>query len=41
MANSKKLYNSDLAPTPAKAKNWGWFEIFKAMADFKLGIRAT
>ena len=33
MANSKKLYNSDLAPTPAKQKNWGWFEIFNVWAN--------
>src|SRR6056300_600023 len=33
MANSKKLYNSDLAPTPAKDKNWGWFEIFNVWAN--------
>ena len=30
MSRSSKLYNSDLAPTPASKKNWGWFEIFRS-----------
>ena len=29
----KRLYNSDLAPTPDKKKNWGWFEIFNVWAN--------
>jgi len=29
----KRLYNSDLAPTPSKKKNWGWFEIFNVWAN--------
>ena len=33
MSRSKKLYNSDLAPTPTKKKNWGWFEIFNVWAN--------
>ena len=33
MNRSKKLYNADLAPTPAKKKNWGWFEIFNVWAN--------
>ena len=33
MSRSKKLYNSDLAPTPSKKKNWGWFEIFNVWAN--------
>ena len=33
MSKSKKLYNSDLAPTPSKKKNWGWFEIFNVWAN--------
>ena len=28
-----KLYNEDLAPTPAEKKNWGWFEIFNVWAN--------
>lgn len=28
-----KLYNSDLAPTPASKKTWGWFEIFNVWAN--------
>lgn len=28
-----RLYNSDLAPTPQEAKNWGWFEIFNVWAN--------
>ncbi len=28
-----RLYNDDLAPTPAAAKNWGWFEIFNVWAN--------
>ena len=33
MSRSKKLYNSDLAPTPRGKKNWGWFEIFNVWAN--------
>jgi len=33
MSRSSKLYNSDLAPTPSKNKNWGWFEIFNVWAN--------
>ena len=33
MIRSKKLYNSDLAPTPRGKKNWGWFEIFNVWAN--------
>jgi len=33
MGRSSKLYNSDLAPTPANKKNWGWFEIFNVWAN--------
>ena len=33
MANSRKLYNKDLAPTPSKDKKWGWFEIFNVWAN--------
>ena len=33
MIRSKKLYNSDLAPTPKGKKNWGWFEIFNVWAN--------
>ena len=33
MSRSKKLYNSDLAPTPKGRKNWGWFEIFNVWAN--------
>ena len=33
MSRSKKLYNSDLAPTPSNKKNWGWFEIFNVWAN--------
>jgi len=33
MSRSKKLYNSDLAPTPKGKKNWGWFEIFNVWAN--------
>ena len=33
MSRSSKLYNSDLAPTPASKKNWGWFEIFNVWAN--------
>ena len=33
MSRSKKLYNSDLAPTPRGKKNWGWFEIFNEWAN--------
>jgi len=29
----KRLYNSDLAPTPSNKKNWGWFEIFNVWAN--------
>ena len=29
----KRLYNSDLAPTPSSQKNWGWFEIFNVWAN--------
>tara|TARA_B100000686_G_scaffold300575_1_gene335195 strand:+ start:186 stop:1607 length:1422 start_codon:yes stop_codon:yes gene_type:complete len=29
----KRLYNSDLAPTPSGQKNWGWFEIFNVWAN--------
>lgn len=28
-----RLYNKDLAPTPAQEKNWGWFEIFNVWAN--------
>lgn len=28
-----RLYNEDLAPTPANQKNWGWFEIFNVWAN--------
>ena len=28
-----RLYNEDLAPTPADKKNWGWFEIFNVWAN--------
>jgi len=28
-----RLYNSDLAPTPADKKTWGWFEIFNVWAN--------
>ena len=31
--SSKRLYNKDLAPTPSKKKNWGWFEIFNVWAN--------
>jgi len=31
--SSKRLYNKDLAPTPTKKKNWGWFEIFNVWAN--------
>ena len=27
------MYNKDLAPTPKKDKNWGWFEIFNVWAN--------
>ena len=33
MSRSKKLYNSDLAPTPKNQKKWGWFEIFNVWAN--------
>ena len=33
MSRSKKLYNSDLAPTPKSQKKWGWFEIFNVWAN--------
>ncbi len=33
MSRSKKLYNSDLAPTPKNKKKWGWFEIFNVWAN--------
>jgi len=33
MSKSKSLYNADLAPTPSKKKNWGWFEIFNVWAN--------
>ena len=33
MSRSKSLYNADLAPTPKKDKNWGWFEIFNVWAN--------
>ena len=33
MSRSRKLYNSDLAPTPRGKKNWGWFEIFNVWAN--------
>ena len=33
MSRSKKLYNSDLAPTPKSDKKWGWFEIFNVWAN--------
>jgi len=33
MKKSTKLYNDDLAPTPAEKKNWGWFEIFNVWAN--------
>ncbi|MDC0216336.1 NCS1 family nucleobase:cation symporter-1 [Candidatus Pelagibacter sp.] len=33
MSRSRKLYNSDLAPTPSGKKNWGWFEIFNVWAN--------
>ena len=29
----KRLYNSDLAPTPKEEKTWGWFEIFNVWAN--------
>ena len=29
----KRLYNSDLAPTPKEKKNWGSFEIFNVWAN--------
>jgi NCS1 family nucleobase:cation symporter-1 len=29
----KRLYNEDLAPTPASDKKWGWFEIFNVWAN--------
>ena len=32
MRRSKKLYNSDLAPTPSSQKKWCWFEIFNVWA---------
>ena len=28
-----RLYNADLAPTPADKKTWGWFEIFNVWAN--------
>ena len=30
---SRRLYNVDLAPTPTKDKQWGWFEIFNVWAN--------
>ena len=33
MSKSSKLYNKDLAPTPASEKKWGWFEIFNVWAN--------
>ena len=30
---SRRLYNADLAPTPAENKNWGSFEIFNVWAN--------
>ena len=30
---AKRLYNSDLAPTPKEKKNWGSFEIFNVWAN--------
>jgi len=32
-SRDRRLYNSDLAPTPDKNKNWGWFEIFNVWAN--------
>ncbi len=33
MANSRRLYNKDLAPTERIEKKWGWFEIFNVWAN--------
>ena len=33
MANSRRLYNKDLAPTERIDKKWGWFEIFNVWAN--------
>ena len=33
MNKSTRLYNDDLASTPAQKKNWGWFEIFNVWAN--------
>ena len=30
---AKRLYNTDLAPTPSENKNWGSFEIFNVWAN--------
>ena len=30
---ARRLYNSDLAPTPDAKKNWGAFEIFNVWAN--------
>ena len=32
-SRDRRLYNKDLAPTPSKDKNWGWFEIFNVWAN--------
>jgi len=32
-SRDKRLYNSDLAPTPKEKKNWGAFEIFNVWAN--------
>ena len=30
---ARRLYNTDLAPTPSENKNWGSFEIFNVWAN--------
>jgi len=30
---ARRLYNTDLAPTPSENKNWGAFEIFNVWAN--------
>ena len=32
-SRDRRLYNSDLAPTPKEEKTWGWFEIFNVWAN--------
>jgi len=32
-SRDRRLYNSDLAPTPKEKKTWGWFEIFNVWAN--------